>query len=295
VRVHIRVLCAADTGEKDDDNRYVPDELLLQISECLPAENLSMTVPLLSARWRDLSHRISLWKHLTFTPPISMSDEEVADALQTMPHLNSFRLQHGENIDYIMDILCHHCPDIRHIVMERKRGPSKDMAFKLLSRYKDLECLNVLIPGTEFQMDFAKLYGLPCLGPTSFTALGLDGLRRFEPIIHNQSVLYNPSFEDINQTLKAGKVILKYLTIFAKITSMEMNMIYECKHLKSLFLYSHFSGAINLDFNSLTKLQNLESLQPLVLRHTGMEEIRVDRDLPRLVKLEVVSWQYISN
>jgi hypothetical protein len=109
-----------------------------------------------------------------------MSDEEVTDALKTMPHLKSFRLQHGENIDYIVDILCQHCPEIRHIVTERKRGPSKEMVFKLLSQYKDLECLDVLVPGSVFQIDLPKLYGLPCLGPTSFTALGPDGLRWFD-------------------------------------------------------------------------------------------------------------------
>jgi hypothetical protein len=79
----------------------LPDELLLQTFEYLPAENLSMTVPLVSARWRALSQSTSLWKHKIFKPRNSMSDAEVADALRTMPHLKSFRLQHGEDIDNI--------------------------------------------------------------------------------------------------------------------------------------------------------------------------------------------------
>jgi hypothetical protein len=152
----------------------VRDELLLEIFEYLPAESLSMTVPLVSARWRALSERIPLWKHMTFTPPMSMSDDEVADALRTMPHLKYFRLQHGDNIDYIVDSLCGYCPQIRHIVMDRKRGPSEEMLFKLSSPYKDLECLNVLVPENEFRVDFAKLYGMPCLGPTRFTAVSRD-------------------------------------------------------------------------------------------------------------------------
>jgi hypothetical protein len=212
-----------------------------------------------------------------------------------MPHLKSFRLQHGDNIDFIVNTLCEHCPEICHIVMERKRGPSKEMIFKLLSRYKDLECLNVLVPGSVFQIDFAKLYGLPDLGLTSFTALGPDGLRWFGSRIHNQSILCNPSFEDINRILRAGKDILKYLTIFAKITSMEMNMIYECTHLRSLFLYGDSSDVINLDFNSLTKLKNLETLQLYVCSLTGMEETGVEDDLPRLVKLEIIIWHYAPN
>jgi hypothetical protein len=65
----------------------VQDELLLEIFEYLPAENLSMTVPLVRAQWRDLSQKISLWKHKIFTPPIRTSDAKVADALQRMPQL----------------------------------------------------------------------------------------------------------------------------------------------------------------------------------------------------------------
>jgi hypothetical protein len=159
-----------------------------------------------------------------------MSDEEVAGALQTMPHLKSFRLQHGGSIDYIVKTLCEHCPEIRHIVMERKRGPSKEMVFKLLSRCKNLEYLNVFFPGSMFQVDFAKWYGVPYLGPSSFTALGPDGLRWFDSRINSQSVLHNPSVEDISRILRAGKDILEYLTIFANITSTKMNTIYECKH-----------------------------------------------------------------
>jgi hypothetical protein len=128
------VLCTADTI---DD---LQEELLLKIFEYLAAKNLSMTV---SARWRALSQRISLWKNEIFTPPTSMFDEEVADALRTMPNLKSFRLQHGDNIDDIVNILCEHCPEIRRIIMERKCGPSKDILFKNLSRYNALECLNV--------------------------------------------------------------------------------------------------------------------------------------------------------
>jgi hypothetical protein len=268
----------------------LPPELLLEIFGYLPAEDLSMTVPLVSDQWKALSQRTSLWKHLTFTPPISMSDDEVAYALQTMPHLKSFRLQHGKNINYLVDTLCQHCPEIRHIVMERKRGPSKGRVDKLLSRYKDLECLNVLVPGRVFQTDFAKLYG-----PASFTALGPRGVRWFGARIRSQSVLYNPSSEEINRTLRSRKDTLKYLIIFAKVTSTEMNMIYECKHLRNLFFYGDHRNVTNLDFNSLTKLKYLESLQLCIFRHSEMEDIPVKRDLPRLVKLEIVTWESFPN
>jgi hypothetical protein len=273
----------------------LPDELLLAIFEYLPAENLTMAVPLVSARWKALSQRISLWKHLTFTPPISMSEEEVAYSLQRMPHLRSFRLQHGENIDYIVNTLCEHCPEIRHIVMERKRGPSIEMVFKLLTRYKELECLNVHVPEDLFQIDFAKMYGMPCLGSASFTALGLQGLRWLDSGIESESVLCNPSLEDINRTLRSVKDTLTYLTIFAKLTSVDMGLIYECEHLRSLILHDDFSDAIYLDFNSLTKLKYLGSLQLCIFPHCGMGEFHAQCDLPCLVKLEIVTWTSFPN
>jgi hypothetical protein len=62
-------------------------------------------------------------------------------------------------------------------------------------------------------------------------------------------------------------------------------MIYECKHLRSLFLYDKSSDIINFDFNSVTKFKDLESLQLCIFSHTPMKEIRAEGGLPRLVKL----------
>jgi hypothetical protein len=81
--------------------------MLLEIFDDLPAENLSMTVPLVRGRWRALSQKILLWKHKIFTTPLSMSDAEVAHALRSVPHLKSFLLQHGDNIDYIVSTLAY--------------------------------------------------------------------------------------------------------------------------------------------------------------------------------------------
>jgi len=108
----------------------LPDEILLKIFKHLPAEDVSMTVPLVNHRWRALSQTASLWNHLTFTPPINMSDEQVTRALQTISHLKSFRLQHGEDFDLIVDALCQYCPDIPDIVMDRKPGPSTARALQ---------------------------------------------------------------------------------------------------------------------------------------------------------------------
>jgi hypothetical protein len=76
---------------------------------------------------------------------------------------------------------------------------------------------------------------------------------------------------------------------------MEMNMVYECEHLRSLFLYGDSSDVINLDFNSLTKMKDLESLQLCIFGHNNMGAIREECYLPRLVKLEIISLQHFSN
>jgi hypothetical protein len=78
------------------------------------------------------------------------------------------------------------------------------------------------------------------------------------------------------------------VAIFAKIMPMEVNMIHECKHLRSLFLYSNSSDVINFDFNSVTKLKDFESLQLRIFSQTPMQEFRAEGGLPHLVKLEII-------
>jgi hypothetical protein len=240
----------------------LPNELLLQISEGLPAENVSMTVPIVSARWRDLSQRISLWKHLTFTPPISMSEEEVADALQTMPHLKSFRLQHGENIDFIVNTLCKHCPEIRHIVMKRKRGPTMETLVRIVLRYKDIECIDVRVPGILFHIDYIKFHGLYSSRPFSLTIYNASSAELLEGKygkVRGGCVYINPSYNEIKELLTAKKYILKYLTFSSKIIKLrEMHMICKCKQLIRLFLYNDRKDVTALDLNLLTELQNLD-------------------------------------
>lgn len=107
-----------------------------------------------------------------------MSDEQVARALQTMPHLKSFRLQHGEDVDIILDTLCQYCPDIRDIVMDRKRGPSTARLFRLLDQYTNIERLDVTVPGTSFQVDYGKLYETS----SGASLIFLDESRRLERI-----------------------------------------------------------------------------------------------------------------
>jgi hypothetical protein len=136
----------------------LPDEILLKIFKHLPDEDVSMTVPLVNHRWRALSQAASLSNHLTFTPPINMSDEQVTRALQTMPHLKFFRLQHGEDVDLIVDTLCQYCPDIRDIVTDRKRGPSTALLFRFMAKYTNIERLDVTVRGRSFQVDYAKMY-----------------------------------------------------------------------------------------------------------------------------------------
>lgn len=98
-----------------------------------------------------------------------MSDEEVARALQIMPQLKYFRLQHGDNVDSIVDTLCQYCPDIRDIVMDRKRGPIEEMLSKLVAQYKKIERLDLVLSSKSFQLDYAKLRGTSNLSDINHT------------------------------------------------------------------------------------------------------------------------------
>jgi hypothetical protein len=180
----------------------LPDEILLTIFKHLPAEDVSMTVPLVNHRWRALSQTASLWNHLTFTSPVNMSDEQVARVLQTMPQLKSFRLQHGEDVNLIVDTLCQYCPDIWHILMERKRGSSTERLFRLLAQYTNIERLDVTVPGRSFQLDYTKLYGT--CNSSGASLIFLDESRRLERIfgtLHGPSVFIKSTYEDIVRLL----------------------------------------------------------------------------------------------
>jgi len=267
----------------------LPDEILLAIFKHLPAEDMFMTVPLVNHRWRALSQTASLWNHLTFTPPINMSDEQVARSLQTMPHLKSFRLQHGEDVDLILDTLCQYCPVIRDIVMGRKRGPSTARLFRLLAQYTSIERLDVTVPGRSFQVDYAKLYETS--NSSSASLIFLDESRRLEGIfgkLHGPSVFNKPTYEDIVRLLSEKKDILQYLVICSKAISTLPNMICECKELRCLFLYIKHWYFTNLDSMILTKLQNLECLQVYTNKCRSHGSITAGNEMLRSVKLEVV-------
>jgi hypothetical protein len=222
-----------------------------------------------------------------------MSDEEVARALQTMPRLKYFRLQHGDDIDLIVDSLCQHCPDIRRIVMERKRGPSKHRLSQLLTTYRDIDCLNVLVPGRPFQIDYAQLYGLSNLKSASlflFVALDSETLQRIDGKVRGATVVYSPTLQEVIELLSARKDTLQFLTLRSKITSKELDVIYTCERLRCLCLKSEYGIVTTLDLDSLTRLQNLECLQ-LYIHHNRdtPKSLRAKRNMPHLVKLEIVS------
>jgi hypothetical protein len=278
----------------------LPDEMLLRIFQYLPAEHLPMTVPAVSARWKDLSQRNTLWKNVTFTPPITMSEEEVAYALQTMPRLQSFRLKHGENIDYIVDSLCLYCPDIRHIVMERKRGPTFDRVLKIVTLYRDIDSLDVLVPGAEFQIDFAKFYPIQRTRPFSLAISNAVSAKLLEKIfgkVRLGDIYMKPPYDDVEHLLNSRRCTLKYMSFTTMIiTSVEMYMISKCKHLKQLYLCSEGFFVTVLDLNLLTELQNLECFQLCILHLIEIHGTLVTgREMLRLVKLEIVCKCSVSN
>jgi hypothetical protein len=135
----------------------MPDVVLLKIFSYLNAEDLPMSIPHIDFRWNQLSKSPMLWKDITFTPPSHLTESDIILHLKNMPELRSFRLRHGKYIDMVLTAIILHCKHVRRIVMECKRGPSQQKVEELMYFFPQIECLDVVIPGSQFNIDFAKL------------------------------------------------------------------------------------------------------------------------------------------
>jgi hypothetical protein len=177
--------------------------------------------------------------------------------------------------------------------MERKRGPSRDKLSKLLTTYRDIECLNVLVPGSVFQIDYARLHGISNLRSVSlflFVASDSEAIRWIVDQFHGARVSHSPSVKDAVRLLSARKDTLQFLSLCSKITSEEMAVVCACEHLKSLCLQSDYRVTTTLDLDSLTRLQNLECLQLCIYHNRDMHKsVRAKPEMPLLVKLEIFS------
>lgn len=265
----------------------MPDVVLLKIFSYLNAEDLAMTIPYIDFRWNELSKSPMLWKDITFTPPPHLTESDIIQHLQNMPELRSFRLRHAKYIDVIITAIILHCTHIRRIVMEGKRGPSKGKVEELMCFFPQIECLDVFIPGSQFNIDFAKFYGHFNTGST------LTMLNRWSSHLYMgetiPSVVCLPDSEEgIREMVVVRMQHLETLGIACNLTSNIFSTICSCKNLRYLFVSCEDSLTTDeINIYHLRALNHLESLQLHCLQRCilGFKESCV---FPRLFKLEIV-------
>lgn len=266
----------------------MPDVVLLKIFSYLNAEDLAMAIPYIDFRWNELSKSPMLWKNITFTPPFHLTESDIIQHLKNMPELRSFRLRHGKYIDMIMTAIILHCKHIRRIVMEWKRGPSKQKVEELVHFFPQIECLDVVIPGSQFNIDFAKLYGNFSNNSTLTMLSRWNSHLRLDETI--PSVICLPGSEDVIREMMVVRMQhLETLGIACNLTSNIFRMICNCKNLRYLFVYCEESQTtLEIDIYHLAALNHLECLQLQCLQRCILSS-KKSCVFPRLFKLEIVA------
>lgn len=275
----------------------VPEDCLLEIFSYLGAEDLAMSVRHVDARWMRISQRVCLWRHIAFTPAVTLTERDIAQHLQNMPNLRSFRLRHQKGVDMIMTALCNHCVDVRCVVTERKLGPSLTKVEELLKKFPNMERLDVTVPGSHFSMDYTKFYekvnksnDLTVFRNISFRSLSV----RMCSFGHQYSNYMRPSpslEEDIRRSLHERANDLKAVGLVCKLTSHILKSISYCKNLTYLFVDNESLDCIEIDFRPLGNLKLLNTFQLLCTRismakwNMSCESV----EFLRLVKLEIVN------
>jgi hypothetical protein len=266
----------------------MPDVVLLKIFSYLNAEDLAMSISYIDFHWNELSKSPMLWKDLTFTPALNLTESDIIQHLKNMPELRSFRLRHGKRINLIITVIIVHCKHIRRIVMERKRGPSKLKVEELMYLFPQMECLDIATRGLQFNIDFAKFYRHSSNGST------LAMLNRWSWHLHLDEAILSAdclptSEEGIREMLAVRMQHLETLGIACSLTSNIFRTICNCKNLRHLFVVCDSSQtAIEIDIYHLTALNNLESLQLQCLQKCILIS-KGNCIFDRLLKLEIVA------
>jgi hypothetical protein len=171
--------------------------------------------------------------------------------------------------------------------MEWKRGPSKQKVEELMHFFPQIECLDVVIPGSQFNIDFAKLYG----NFNNDSALTL--LNRWSSHLRltetNPSVICLPNSEEVIREMMVVRMQhLETLGIACNLTSNIFRTICNCKNLRYLFVSCEdFQTTLEIDIYHLTALNHLESLQLQCLQRCVLISQK-SCVFPRLFKLEIV-------
>jgi hypothetical protein len=167
---------------------------------------------------------------------------------------------------------------------------------ELLKKFPNMERLDVSIPGSQFCMDYAKFYGRANKSNdlTVFRNIGFKTLswRMISLFGHQYPMNMFPSLEsDIRKSLHERSNELQAIGLVCKLTSHILKSISYCKNLTYLFIDDETSNKVEIDFQPLSNLKRLDTLQ-LLFMHISMSRWNMSKgsvEFPRLVKLEIVN------
>ncbi|PSN35375.1 hypothetical protein C0J52_19278 [Blattella germanica] len=265
----------------------LPDDVLIEIFTNFSAEELVLYIGLVNTRWNRLVQTWTLWKNLTFTPPLNMSKENIVQCLKYMPKLKSLKLHHEKYINEIITAVCDYCVDLKSVVVEWKRGLSLDILYGLLCKFPNIECLDVLVPGAEFNFDYAKLFGnffsqkrLSALNnKNSHCSKSLSSFTKNYPFLNKDAIL---------QKLKENKCNLEIIAISGTLSVEMLQCIGNCSNLKYLYIANDHFYESTFDMSFLGKLINLNTLQLQCFHNCSLHCSIPNQIYYNLVKLEMV-------
>jgi hypothetical protein len=163
---------------------------------------------------------------------------------------------------------------------------------KLLKKFPNMERLDVYVPESQFNMDYAQFYGddLTVFKNINFKSLSWTIGSAYGPQYPN-NMRPLPSHEaDIRQTLHERANELHVIGLVCKLTTNILKSISCCKDLTYLLICNENLEKIELDFQPLSNLKRLDTLQ-LRFMHNSVVNWNMSYkgvQFPRLVKLEIV-------
>ena len=266
------------------------DKLLLIIFKYFKAEELAMELAFVNTRWKTLTTNLELWTNLVFMPSHTMSDQYICECLKKMPELCHINIQYALDIDLITDYLCNNCPKIKTMVFTRRRGPCRLRLNRLLVKYPNAECIDVHIPGTQFQMDYSLWYNFH-KAPKRLMLFAQNSMSSEVLGSKNCKVtnVYEASPQQLDSLILENKHVVESLALVSFLTSSTFDILNECRELKHLLLFNLKSNGIDTNFMFLQNLKKLESLQLCLwdISYWGISTPPSKMNLHNLLKLEL--------
>ena len=233
------------------------DDVLVRIFRYVPAEDLLVSVSQVIRRWHHLIRTHITSKMEKFTPPSTMNDRQIIVSLAMLPNLRNFRLQHGNNVEHIVNSICLHCPKIQKIIFDSKLTLKLSTVERLAKKYKKLHDLQIFTPDSKFRIDFAKFMCRKYRHLSLCVACYTVPMGFFEESPNIGTL----SEDELKEVLKRKQLLLEYIYIGGRISQSTWDFIRICPNIKRVLFSICPGNSFEFDLLSLTEFEKLEWLQ----------------------------------